>query len=480
MNDLTTKPLKALLVGVQLPKVTNQDMEGSLAELARLVTTLGYQVIGQTSQKRSSDRSAQVLGDGKLRDVARWTGGTGVVGPMVVKKKHKAALRFENAEPEPEESDDLPEESVEDLDTDSTGGSSTSEEKNPADSSPKEKAQILIFDCDLSPSQLRNLESATGVPVLDRTGVIIEIFSRHARTRAARLQVEIARLTYVAPRLRETGSGEDRQGGGIGGKGSGESSLELDRRKIRDRIKELKSELGSIAQEHDTRRARRQQELSVALVGYTNAGKSSLMRALTGSDVFVADKLFATLDTTVRILYPETLPRILISDTVGFIKKLPHDLVASFKSTLDEALNASLLLYVVDSSDPTFRSQLQVTRSVLAEVGATDIESLLVLNKVDRLSSEERAQLQEEFPQALFLSAHNKEDVAALRLRLLTHFETDMKDQKIFIPYDVQGAIGDIRQKLRVLSESYDERGVTLQVRAHEEDIKKIKKQFGL
>src|SRR6185312_7095457 len=186
--------------------------------------------------------------------------------------------------------------------------------------------QIVVVDCDLSPSQLRNLESATGVTVLDRTGVIIEIFSRHARTRAAKLQVEIARLTYVAPRIRETGGGGEREGG----KGAGETSIELDRRKIRDRIKELKQELESIGQEHLTRRSRREQEACVALVGYTNAGKSSLMRAMTGSEVLVADQLFATLDTTVRPMFPESRPKILISDTVGFIKKLPHDLVASF------------------------------------------------------------------------------------------------------------------------------------------------------
>jgi GTPase len=159
--------------------------------------------------------------------------------------------------------------------------------------------------------------------VLDRTGVIIEIFSRHARTRAARLQVEIARLNYLAPRLRETGGGGERQSGGIGGKGAGETSLELDKRRIRDRIKELRVELAAIGDEHLTRRARRGNELTVALVGYTNAGKSSLMRAMTGSEVLVADKLFATLDTTIRPLYPETRPKVLMTDTVGFINKLP-------------------------------------------------------------------------------------------------------------------------------------------------------------
>lgn len=457
------RPLNALLVGIQLPKVSEAETLGSLAELSRLVTTLGYKVIGKTWQRRNSERSSTVLGDGKLKELSDWTGGPGVIGPMVVKKKHKAALKFEKNVEISSEDEGAPE-----------------EEDFSASEAPKEKAQIVIFDCDLSPSQLRNMESATGVAVLDRTGVIIEIFSRHARTRAAKLQVEIAKLTYVAPRLRETGGNEDRGGGGVGGKGSGETSLELDKRRIRDRIKELKQDLASISQEHNVRRSRRDQEISVALVGYTNAGKSSLMRALTGSEVLVADKLFATLDTTVRLLYPETVPKILISDTVGFIKKLPHDLVASFKSTLDEALNASLLLYVVDSSDPTFRSQLEVTRSVLKEVGAHEIPSLLILNKVDRLTANSLIELENEFPEGVFLSATKPEDVAQLRLRLLSYFETDMVTEDLFIPYTVPGAIGEIRAKMRVLGESYDGKGSTLKVRAPKELIDRFVTRFGL
>lgn len=465
----STQPeiLKALLVGVQLPGVTDQELESSLQELSRLVTTLGYQVIGSISQRRATSKSAAVFGDGKLKELAKWTGGTGVVASMVVHKKSKAALKFtknlsdDESDSEDDAADEI-DETNEDLDSSK-------------DSKPTEKADVVIFDCDLSPSQLRNLESATGASVLDRTGVIIEIFSRHARTKSARLQVEIARLTYVAPRLRETGGGGDRQGGGVGGKGAGETALELDKRKIRDRIKELKIELASIGQEHLTRRSRREQEISVALVGYTNAGKSSLMRAMTGSEVLVADKLFATLDTTVRPVYPETRPKILLSDTVGFIKKLPHDLVASFKSTLDEALNASLLLFVVDSSDPSFLSQLEVTKTVLAEVGASEIPSFLVLNKKDRLSEELFSELKTQYPEAIFLSTRDKSDLEMLRQRLIEFFETEMKDEEIFVPYLAQGIIGDIRSKMRVLGESYDGDGVKIQVRGTDEDINKIK-----
>lgn len=464
--------IKVLLVAIQLPKVSDEEVQSSLAELHRLVTTLGYHVVGQTTQRRSSDRSANVVGEGKLQELAEWTGGSGRIAPMVVKKKHKAALKFnssketESEEYLQEELDSFPSEE----ETESAAAAVPEEHKN--------SAEMIIFDCDLSPSQLRNVESATGVTVMDRTGVIIEIFSRHARTRAAKLQVEIARLTYVAPRLRETGGSEDQQGGG--GKGAGETSLELDRRKIRDRIKELKENLAAIAHEQDHRRSQRQQEICVALIGYTNAGKSSLMRALTGSEVLVADQLFATLDTTVRQLHPESHPKILISDTVGFIKKLPHDLVASFKSTLDEALSASLLLYVVDSSDVSFPSQLALTKQVLAEVGAADIQSLLILNKADRLTPEQRVQLQEQFPDAIFLSAKNPKDVAALRLQLISFFETDMVDQEILVPYTVQGAVGEIRAKMRVLSESYNSEGVIFKVRSTVELIQKIINKFSL
>ncbi|MGZ3791142.1 MAG: GTPase HflX [Bdellovibrio sp.] len=470
MHSTAVSIQKAVLVGLQTPPLTDSETQSSLDELSRLVTTLGYKVVGRLSQRRSSTKGAAVLGDGKLQELAQWTGGTGKIGAMVVRKKHKAALKFDtNNEEDPssignEDSEEIFEEEIED--------NVVNEE------TVREKADVVVFDCDLSPSQLRNLESATGAKVLDRTGVIIEIFSRHARTKAARLQVEIARLTYVAPRLRETGGGEDRQGGGVGGKGAGESSLELDRRKIRDRIKELKTELAAIGQEHLTRRARRQQEACVALVGYTNAGKSSLMRAMTGSEVLVADKLFATLDTTVRPLYPESKPKILLSDTVGFIKKLPHDLVASFKSTLDEALNASLLLYVVDASDPSFRSQLEVTKKVLGEVGANETPSYLVLNKRDCLSEAQILSLQTEFPDAIFLSTRDKADLEMLREKLISFFEQDMVEDDLFIPYTVRGIIGELRASTRVLSESYDEKGVQLKVRGPREDITRIVKKY--
>jgi GTP-binding protein HflX len=469
-STVPTTP-KAVLVGIQLPKVSAAEFESSLQELARLVTTLGYEVVGRVTQKRSSQKSANVLGDGKLMELARWTGGPGKVAALFEQKKTKAALKWEaekNSESEEEEEEVSAQEAEDELD-----------ESLEADTTLiTDKADVVIVDTDLSPSQLRNLESASGVTVLDRTGVIIEIFSRHAKTKAARLQVEIARLTYVAPRLRETGGSADRQGGGIGGKGAGETALELDKRRIRDRIKELKTELSAIGNEHAVRRARRSQEITVALVGYTNAGKSSLMRALTGSDILVADKLFATLDTTVRPLYPESRPKVLVSDTVGFIKKLPHDLVASFKSTLDEALHASLLLYVVDCSDPAFPSQLEITQSVLAEVGATDVPHLLVLNKSDKISVEAQEQLKSTYSNCIMISTRSKADVQRLRDKILSFFETEMTDVDFFVPYSVQGIIGEVRGRARVLSETYNEHGVNFNIRVTPEVLAQLQERL--
>ncbi|WP_437515104.1 GTPase HflX [Sorangium sp. So ce1099] len=456
------RPL-AVLVGVQLPGVDDVEHAADLAELGRLVHTLGFDVIATVSQRRSALAAAAVLGEGKLKELAELTGGSGVVPSGAPERKNKARARRAAESGEDEDDGELGEEDFDEADDDGDAAPGA----DGAEPRAARWATIVAVDHDISPSQARNLERATGAQVLDRAGVIIEIFHRHARSREAKLEVEIARLNYVAPRLRETGGGGDRQRGGIGGKGAGESALELDRRKIRDRIAELKHELASVQREQSTRRALRQGQRRVALVGYTNAGKSSLMRALTGSEVLVADKLFATLDTTVRALHPEVRPRILVSDTVGFIKKLPHDLVASFRSTLDEALEASLLLYVADASDPTFRDQLGVTRGVLSEIGASEVPSRLLLNKVDRLSEEERDALRLEFPEATLLSAKIPADVAALRESLIAFFEESMVEAELLLPYAKQSLIGEIYENARVLSEEYGDEGGRLSVRAH-------------
>lgn len=448
---METPQQRVVLAAVQLPGISDAEFEANMAELKRLVDTLGFLVIGQVCQRRKRLDSGVVFGEGKLHELAQWTGGSGVVhrGP-----RKKPGINDVEADEEetplevPEDLDLLPEEQDE-----------FAEEVE----APKQLADIIIVDNELSPMQLRNLERATDAEVMDRTGVIVEIFHRHASSREARLQVEIARLVYMAPRLRETGG--QRQKGGIGQKGAGESSLELDRRRIRDRIAELREVLASIEGEARTRRARRQEAQRVALVGYTNAGKSSLMRGLTGSEVYVADKLFATLDTTVRMLWPETRPRILVSDTVGFIKKLPHDLVASFRSTLDEALEASLLLHVVDASDPAFRDQFAVTRTVLGEIGAGDVPSLLLFNKSDLLEDARRAELAAEFPDAVFASARTVEGLQAVRDVIIHAFQQQMQDADFVVPYAKSSLIGEFH-KVHVVSEVYEEDGIHYSVKA--------------
>ena len=455
-NPGSAKKPNAVLVSVQLPDTTDLEHCSSLEELSRLVHTLGFNVVATVSQKRKSLTASAVVGEGKLLEIAKWTGGTGVLEGFT---KHTSQIGIN------EESDD-------DYVLEEDDESASSAE-------PTVKADFVVFDNELTPTQSKNLEDALSAEVMDRTGVIVEIFHRHAKTPAAKAQVEIARLTYLTPRIRATGGG-DRQGGGIGAKGAGETQHELDRRRIRDRIAELRHDLERIHREEALRRERRREHMKMALVGYTNAGKSSLMRALTGSDVLIADKLFATLDTTVRSIYPETKPKILVSDTVGFIKKLPHDLVASFRSTLDEALDASLLLFVVDGSDPSFRSQLETTRTVLKEIGVTETNSLLILNKDDKLSELEKSALQREFPDAIFLSTRNPASVANLRDICVAHFEKEMIDATVAVPYAKGAAVSEIHQTMRVFGEVHDEIGTTLKVRCFVPDLERIKKNHGL
>jgi GTP-binding protein HflX len=438
----------AVLVGVQLPGVSDEEHAADLAELGRLVRTLGYDVVGTVSQRRESLSAGTVVGEGKLKELAELTGGDGVVGSRAPERKSKARARWAAERGTPEHDGE-------------TGDDIDDAAENP---------RLVVVDHELTPTQARNLEKATGAVVLDRPGVIVDIFHRHARTREARLQVEIARLKYVAPRMRESADSERRAG-----RGAGESALELDRRKVRDRISELKEELAAIQKRDDDRRRTRHGQLRVALVGYTNAGKSSLMRALTSSEVLIEDKLFATLDTTVRALQPETKPRILVSDTVGFIKKLPHDLVASFRSTLDEARDASLLVYVVDASDPTHEAQLEVTRSVLHEIGADSAPGKLLFNKVDRLDSATLEGLEQAHPDALFLSALDPAGVRALRQHIVDFFEASMIDEELLIPYDKQRLVGEVYEEARVLSEEYDDQGARLRVRALPETVARLR-----
>jgi GTP-binding protein HflX len=468
-----------VLVGVVLPETSEAESRASLDELERLASTLGLRAMARLTQRRTNTGASTVLGAGKLRQLARLTDGSGVV-PLGASHRQKGAqpkLSPENELDEGDELDELDElsqlDELGELDERNELGA---DELEAGELEAGEHAKVVLFDHDLTPSQLRNIEGATSAEVLDRSSLILRIFQRHARTREARLQVEIAHLKYLAPRLRATGAGGDRQRGGIGGKGAGESALELDRRRVRDRIAELEQRLVIVRREAETQRARRSEHQTVALVGYTNAGKSSLMRRLTDSDVLVQDQLFATLDTTVRQLHPAISPPVLVSDTVGFIKKLPHDLVASFRSTLEEARDAALLLHVIDISDPDWRAQLEVTQTVLSELDAGDQPSLLVFNKSDRLAPEARAAYAEAYPEAIVMSALRPADLTALHARIVAFFERDMVEAELFVPYSQQRMVHTVHEECRVLGEVHDDQGTCLSVRAPAERVEKLRR----
>ncbi|HSH96957.1 MAG TPA: GTPase HflX [Methyloradius sp.] len=436
----------AVVAAVQLPSVTDLEFEASLTELRELAKTLGYEVVHTFVQKRSTFDMTGYLGVGKRQEIKEF------VNPE------------ENSE-EADESDELPlEPSSHEID-------------------------VVLVDHEISPSQARNLEKEVGCEVMDRTMVILEIFHRNARSRAARAQVEIARLGYMAPRLREAAKlagPQGRQRSGAGGRGGGESHTELDRRKIRDRIAELQQEIVVMDGERKTQRARRQERqglAAVALVGYTNAGKSTLMRALTGSEVLVANKLFATLDTTVRALYPESVPRILVSDTVGFIKNLPHGLVASFKSTLDEALDASLLLHVIDASDPGFERQLEVTDDVLKEIGADVVPRIRVFNKIDFVGdattqAECETALRIRYPDCVVMSAKRPDEVAKMHQMIVKFFQRDLTETELFLPWSAQQLRGQIYATCQVLEERSDNDGAFFKVLGEANAIEKLRDQL--
>jgi len=251
----------------------------------------------------------------------------------------------------------------------------------------EEKIDIAVFDDELSPSQIRNIEKALGCKILDRNNLIMDIFARRAKTAHAKTQVELAQYQYLLPRLTRMWTHLERQRGGIGLRGPGETEIETDRRIIRDKISKLKKKLIHIDKQKNTQRKNRESMVRVAMVGYTNVGKSTIMNRLSKSDVFVENKLFATLDTTVRKVVIENLP-FLFSDTVGFIRKLPHGLIESFKSTLDEVREADILAHVVDISHPDFEKQIDVVRQTLAEINSADKPIIMIFNKIDLLKSQ--------------------------------------------------------------------------------------------
>lgn len=337
-------------------------------------------------------------------------------------------------------------------------------------------ANALVIDVDLSPNQLRNIETLVGKPVLDRSGVILEIFSQHARTKEAKTQVALARLQYLLPRLAHFWNHFERQrGGGATSRGMGEKQIEVDRRLVKDRIAALKTRLKQVERERKTQRSARQDVLKVAIVGYTNAGKSTMLNALTQSKVLAEDKLFATLDASVRMLDPDSKPPIVLIDTVGFIRNLPTTLVASFRSTLEAVCEADLILHLVDGSSDQARDQYEVTEKVLNELGVEEVPRLLVLNKMDRLSSpgaRNRAKLA--VPGAIAVSALNPEDVKLLRTKIQGHFHKELPEWEVLIPYSESKLEALLHQLASIVVKRHHEKGTYFKVKIANGPAKKM------
>jgi GTP-binding protein HflX len=346
-----SEPEQAILVGVLLEPPLDPDRP--LDELAGLAATAGTRVVGEIVQRRAQPDQTTYLGKGKVAELEQLVA--------------------------------------------------------------HHDADVVIFDNDLSPAQTRNLERALGVKVLDRSEVILDIFAARARTHEARLAVELAQLEYSLPRLKRMWTHLSRLKMGVGMRGPGEKQLEVDRRLVEKRIHDLKTELATIHGRRERQVAARRDRMTVSLVGYTNAGKSTLLNALTGADVLAADQLFATLDTRTRRWRLPGWGPVLLSDTVGFIRDLPHRLIASFKATLEETIQADLLLHIADASSPLVDAQIAAVRGVLAELGVEDKDTILVLNKIDRLADEQaRDRLLARHPFAVAISARSGIGLEAL------------------------------------------------------------------
>jgi GTP-binding protein HflX len=368
-DELTVQLERAFLVSVSLPDRPWVG-EDPLAELRGLATTAGATVVGGLCQKRLKINPGSYIGKGKLEELQ--------------------------------------------------------EQAQAAD------ADVIIFDNDLSPGQVRNLERATNCKVLDRSELILDIFATRARSMEARLQVELAQLEYALPRLRQMWSHLSRIKAGIGMRGPGETQLEEDRRLVDVRIRDLKDRLTEVQARKEREVRSRREEHTVSLVGYTNAGKSTLMNALTGAGVYVEDKLFSTLDTRTRQWHLKDWGRVLLSDTVGFIRDLPHHLIASFKATLEEARQARLLLHVIDASNPTAEEQIRAVNKVLAELGCADKPTLLVLNKIDRVADLSYLQvLQAHHPRAVAVSAAAGQGLDDLRDAVIEMLSADFANAAI-------------------------------------------------
>jgi GTP-binding protein HflX len=402
-----TRLRRVFLIGVELKSRTAADIRESLAELAELAETAGAQIAGEGVQKMAAPVAATYLGPGKAEEFAQHCKSNGV--------------------------------------------------------------DAVVFDDELSPAQTRNLEKIFGCKIMDRTALILEIFGQRARTREGKLQIEHAQLQYLLPRLTRFWSHLSRQRGSTGSiGGEGESQLEADRRKISERIEKISSELDKVRRQRETQRAGRQRSQwpLASIVGYTNAGKSTLLNALTGSGVLAEDKLFATLDPTTRRLRLPTNQNVLLTDTVGFIKKLPHGLVEAFKATLEEVVQADLLLHVVDVSHPQAAEQIVAVDAVLAEIGAAEKPVLMVFNKMDQISGAGGLnRLREAYPHSVAISARTGEGMGPLLAELGTRLRPIREFLDLRVPQEKAAVIARIHAVGQVVTRRYSGRNARFKVR---------------
>jgi GTPase len=400
---------KCILIGMPSRLTSKIEVNESLTELALLADTAGAEVVGRMTQDRDHPEPATFIGKGKVEEL------------------HRQLI--------------------------------------------EEKIPLVIFDDDLTPAQVRNLERLLECKVLDRSGLILDIFASRAKSSEAKTQVELAQLEYLLPRLTRQWTHLSKQFGGIGTKGPGETQIETDRRLIRTRIGHLKEKLDRISQQRVTQRKGRTKHTRVALVGYTNVGKSTLLNLLSGSDVFVENRLFATLDPTTRLVPLNSAVSILMTDTVGFIKKLPHHLVASFKSTLEEITEADILLHIVDISSPFFEEQIQVVQETLEDLGAGDTTTLVVFNKIDKLQDRSiMPALSEIHPNRVFISAARGINITGLKDEVAKLLEKEFTMEEVIIPDSKQRLIAQLYDVGEVLERTYGEEQVKIKIRLHRRD----------
>ena len=396
------------------PQGTHSPLDGLPGELGQLTTTAGAEVVGDITVRRTRIDPQFYIGKGKVEEIKQLASGV--------------------------------------------------------------ESNIVILDCDLTPRQQRNLEERIGVKVVDRTQLILDIFARRARTNEGKLQVELAQLTYLLPRLTGKGIELSKLAGGIGIRGPGETKLEVDRRKIRRRITKLKKEIEEIRKHRAVQRKRREGIFSLAIVGYTNSGKSTLLNSLTGASVEVEDKLFSTLDPTVRkVALPANLEVVLI-DTVGFIRELPHHLIAAFKATLEEVSLADILLHVVDAGHPDREEQKDIVLEVIRELGSGDKPVITVLNKIDLLDESDKEKVSHQFPDGIPVSALHKIGLDALLDEVATYIRTQRERVKLRIPHHRGELVSLIHQKGHVFSEEYTSGGVLIDAEVNQKLRDKLKK----